>query len=130
MSQQQHPPFTCWVEFSNKKDELTFENTANYNRLIPVIRGSKQLAVGDGSIDLFSDAAKTIQLDVETPVDRNLQRIYVATTQPLQEAKIDRALFLLEKMSKSSKASYSIEMIHTVLKYEIILLMNGSKNCF
>ncbi|EFA79810.1 hypothetical protein PPL_06629 [Heterostelium album PN500] len=84
MSQQQHPPFTCWVEFCNKKDELTFENTANYNRLIPVIRGSKQLAVGDGSIDLFSDAAKTIQLDVETPVDRNLQRIYVATTQPQQ----------------------------------------------
>ncbi|EFA82394.1 hypothetical protein PPL_04819 [Heterostelium album PN500] len=81
---QQHPPFTCWVEFSNKKDELTFENTANYNRLIHVIRGSKQLAVGDGSIDLFSDAAKTIQLDVETPVDRNLQRIYVATTQPQQ----------------------------------------------
>ncbi|EFA75064.1 hypothetical protein PPL_11682 [Heterostelium album PN500] len=85
MSQQQHPPFTCWIEFSNKKDKLTFENTANYNRLIPVIRGSKQLAVGDGSIDLFSDAAKTIQLDVETPVDRNLQRIYVATTQPQQD---------------------------------------------
>ncbi|EFA83093.1 hypothetical protein PPL_03883 [Heterostelium album PN500] len=84
MSQQQHPPFTCWVEFSNKKDKLTFENTANYNRLIPVIRGSKQLSVGYGSIDLFSDAAKTIQLDVETPVDRNLQRIYVATTQPQQ----------------------------------------------
>ncbi|EFA84210.1 hypothetical protein PPL_03286 [Heterostelium album PN500] len=85
MSHQQHPLFTCWVEFSNKKDELTFENTANYNRLIHVIRGSKQLAVGDGSIDLFSDAAKTIQLDVETPVDRNLQRIYVATTQPQQD---------------------------------------------
>ncbi|EFA82363.1 FNIP repeat-containing protein [Heterostelium album PN500] len=95
MSQQQHPPFTCWVEFSNKKDELTFENTANYNRLIPVIRGSKQLAVGDGSIDLFSDAAKTIQLDVETPVDRNLQRIYVATTQPQQESNVDRVCFAL-----------------------------------
>ncbi|EFA84172.1 hypothetical protein PPL_03246 [Heterostelium album PN500] len=114
MSQQQHPLFTCWVEFSNKKDELTFENTANYNRLIPVIRGSKQLAVGDGSIDLFSDAAKTIQLDVETPVDRNLQRIYVATTQPQQEFKVGQILY-------REYNDYDIEFVERDSFFDIIV---------
>ncbi|EGG14621.1 hypothetical protein DFA_10879 [Cavenderia fasciculata] len=78
-------PFTCWVELSNNKDELTFNDITNYNRLIPTIRASKQLATGDNPIHLFSDQARTIQLDPEIAVNTTLTRIYIST-QPQAQA--------------------------------------------
>ncbi|EFA81834.1 hypothetical protein PPL_05066 [Heterostelium album PN500] len=104
------PPFQCWIHFNSDKDELTFRDITNYNRLIPLIRESKQLGLGDGPIYLYANKELTEFLDPEHPVNTTTNHIYLRQV-PASSSSNQQNNIINLKSNTTGRSEYNVTKI-------------------